>query len=83
MKKYVLFGAGEYAKYAVEIVGKNNIAFIMDNDSNKCGMKLDGIPVYAFKEKITESRDYIIVISVSNRYYDEISRQLEQNGISE
>lgn len=83
MKKYVLFGAGEYANYAVRIIGKSNIAFIMDNNLNKCGTELDGIPVYSFKEKIIECREYTVVISVSNKYYDEIDAQLKQSGITD
>ena len=81
MKKYVLFGAGEYANYAVRIIGKSNIVFIVDNDLNKCGTELQGIPVYSFKKKITECREYIVVISVSNKCYDEIATQLKQSGI--
>lgn len=83
MKQYVLFGAGEYANYAIRIIGKSNIAFIMDNDLNKRGMMLDGIPVYTFKEKLIECRNYVVVISVSIKYYNEISEELKKSGISD
>ena len=83
MKKYVLFGAGEYANYAIRIIGKDNIAFIVDNDLNKCGTELNGIPIYSLKEKLTECEKFIVIISVSNKYYNEIATQLEQCGIND
>ena len=34
MKSYVLFGAGANAANAVRIIGKDKVAFIVDNDKS-------------------------------------------------
>lgn len=51
MNKYILFGAGVYARKAIELIGKDNIKFIVDNNPEKAGSLLDGIKIYYYKEK--------------------------------
>lgn len=82
MKPYVLFGAGANAANGVRIIGKDKIAFIVDNDKKKAGTDISGIPVYFFPEKQEECHAYKIVITTSEQYYNEIKMQLENCKIS-
>ncbi len=78
--KYILFGAGEYGKGAVILLGRENIRFIFDNDPKKWNTRLNGIPVLKFddtKNLINEK----IVITVAPDKAESIVRQLEDNGI--
>lgn len=79
--KYILFGAGTYAYNAIKLLGKNNIAYILDNDKMKDGKKIDGIPVYFFEDKKSDVINYKIVVSVSKPYQKEIKEQLCKENI--
>lgn len=81
MKPYVLFGAGANAANAVRIIGKDKVAFIVDNDKSKMGTDISEIPVYYFPEKEKDCASYQIVITTSEKFYYEISMQLEDCGI--
>ncbi len=83
MKKYVLFGAGEYAVKMIDIIGKENIAYIIDNDINKSGRLLEEIPIFSFEQKKKDCKGYEIIISVSERYGYQIAEQLKKNDISD
>lgn len=80
-KKYVLFGAGKYGEIAIQYLSEERIAFFVDNDLKKSGIKLGGIPVYTFEEKRNELIDYTLVITVSKEKESEISEQLEREGV--
>ena len=43
--KYFLFGAGTYGTRAISLIGKENVEFILDNDSRKWGTDIEGIPI--------------------------------------
>ena len=82
MNKYVLFGAGQNAKAAIKIIGKENINYLVDNDINKDGIKIDGLVViyyHKIKEKLLNTE---IVITVSDKYYTDIENQLINDGFS-
>ena len=81
MKSYVLFGAGANAANDVRIIGKDKVAFIVDNDKSKMGTDISEIPVYYFPEKEKDCASYQIVITTSEKFYYEISMQLEDCGI--
>lgn len=78
MEKYILFGAGIYGIKAVELLGKENIEFILDNDSTKWGSKIEGILVCDPKDKKELLKHCPVIISVSSKYHDEIICQLKQ-----
>lgn len=80
MKK-VLFGAGMNAQTAIDIIGKSNIAYIVDNDEKKDGMNIGGIDVFSFENKKEELHKYKVIISVSEKYREEIEHQLFDSGI--
>lgn len=79
---YVLFGAGEYGKRALQLVGRDNVRYFVDNDASKKD-NISQIPVYVYAEKESELREIKekIIISVSYKYENEIALQLESRGI--
>lgn len=80
---YILFGAGAYAKNAVNLLGSDNIRYCVDNNANKRDVDAD-IPIYTFEEKkneLKETQDNIM-LSVSFKHEQEIAAQLKENGIS-
>lgn len=80
MTRYILFGAGDYADTAIQLLGKDNIELILDNNIKKSGTYLRGIPVYHFDEKKDLGAKYKIVIAVSDKYYCQIAEQLDYEG---
>lgn len=82
MDKYVVFGAGRYAQNFINTVGGDNIAFIVDNDSEKEGLFIDNVPVLTYSSDKKPLKDYRIVIAVSDIYYKEIENQLINDGIT-
>lgn len=84
-EEFVLFGAGGEGKWMAEYIcsEKSKIAFFVDNDEKKRGLELCGVPIYFFEEKKSELKDYCVVISVSEKYMDEIKKQLLETGISD
>lgn len=79
--KTILFGAGKYSENVIKILGKDNIEYILDNDKNKEGKKIVGIPVHIYSKNVEGLHDLQIVIAVSEQYEDEIKKQLENDGI--
>lgn len=79
-KELVLFGAGEYGKNALQVIGRKEVAFFLDNNKSLHGKSLDGIEIRYFPEVIHLQR-YQIVITVSLRYYTEIENDLKRKGI--
>lgn len=76
----VLFGAGNYLRDSIETLGKNNIIAVLDNDSKKWGIEIEGIKVQApheFFEKCGRN-DFAVVISTSGYQY-EIAKDLIKN----
>lgn len=82
MKNYLLFGAGEYAKKAISLLGKENIECIYDNNSDKWGTKIEKILVKALPKEVEKLEGKQIIISVSQKYQQEIISQFEKMGIS-
>lgn len=80
--KSVIFGAGVNAQKTIKLLGKENISYIVDNDIKKDGIKIDEIPVYYFEKKKDEILKYHIVISVSQKYVQEIIQQLITEGVT-
>ena len=81
MEKYILFGAGFVACKAIEIIGKESIEFIIDNDEKKDGTYLKNIPVFHIKRKYDILKEKKIIVTVSEKYENEIIVQLQKLGI--
>lgn len=82
MRRYVLFGAGAYAAKAIELLGKENIEMILDNNSSKWGENIKNILIYNPDEKADCLENYQVIVSVSQKYQQQILGQLEQMGAS-
>lgn len=80
--KFILFGAGVYAKKAIDLLGKKNIEQIFDNDPAKWGTaRVEGIPVVKLNPQLDYENEFLIIIAVSQKYQGEIIDQLESAGI--
>ena len=80
-KIYVLFGAGAFCKEVIAFVGKEQIAFIVDNSGEKSGKYIDGIKVFLPDDRKEELKKYTVIIAVSNKFEKEIEDQLIAEGI--
>ena len=81
MKKYILFGAGLYSSTTIQFLGKDQIFCILDNDSMKWGLYIDGIPIYSPKSSKDFLNDYQVIVSVSQKYQQQIIQQLQQMNV--
>ena len=79
--KYFLFGAGTYGTRAISLIGKENVEFILDNDSRKWGTDIEGIPILNPQDIKALSVGLYGVITVSSEKAGDIARQLEDSGI--
>lgn len=82
MTKYILFGAGKIADEAINMIEPKNISFIIDNNTDKQGTDIQGVPIYSLEYAKNKIGDSSIVISVSKKFVDEIKIQLIENGIN-
>ena len=80
-KKYVIFGAGDYGKKAVDMLGRDNVAFFVDNDKNKDGLFINDIEVRHFSKASHELAEFMVIIAVAYKYVDEVKRQLQDIGV--
>lgn len=81
-KVLIFFGAGNEGIKLIDLLGKDNVAFFVDNDQEKQGSNIQGIPIYNPK-KILETHNFNIYITVSNQFVEEIEKQLKNMGIQE
>lgn len=75
-KKIVIFGAGNYGKNALKVLGKENVAFFLDNNPKLRGENIEGIEIKNFDEEKMNLEAYDIIVSVSDKYYGEIEKTL-------
>ena len=80
---YIVFGYGDYGKRCVELIGAESVAYVVDNDGAKRDLS-SCPPICTFGEKREEMRDgeHEVVVAVSEKYEEEILRQLSAAGIS-
>lgn len=80
-KKYVIFGAGEFGRHALQHLGSEQVAYFVDNDARKEGCKIAGIPVHWFGNVQQDIGEHHVMIAVSDLYLSEIEAQLGSYGI--
>ena len=83
MKSYIVFGAGNYGHLALEVLGKNNILFYVDNDKKKQGTKIFDIDIVSLEKALEIENNAHFVIAVGNEFYKELEEQLKQAGVDE
>ena len=82
-KKLVLFGSGQFTKNFIAQFGNNyEIYSIIDNNSDKWGTQIEGIPVNPpdFLKSIPDKELHLIICI--KKYYG-VVKQLEQMGITD
>lgn len=77
MLKYIVWGTGQRGLKALEILGKERIAYFVDGDKNKIGNVINGIKVESTEFLRTHSENNIILVTPVN-YSTEIVRQLKE-----
>ena len=80
--KYVIFGAGDYGKKTLEMLGRENVAFFVDNDKNKDGSIINGVEVKFFQKVSKNLKEYWVIIAVAYKYIEDIKAQLQDIGVS-
>lgn len=81
MDKVILFGAGQYGKEALQMIGKERVAFFVDNNLIIKKNEVDGIKIIHFEQLKQIHNEYDIVISVSEKNKYAIMQQCMENGI--
>lgn len=81
-KKYVIFGAGAIGRQALDFIGKEKVAFFVDNSPCKQGSCIEDIAVLSINSFTRMEMDAQIVVAVSEKYMEEILIQLKDQGIS-
>ena len=76
----VLFGAGEDSKWPIEVIGADNIKYIVDNNPMRQGQKIKGLNIVPFF-RLLEEKDAPLVLISSSRYYFDIAKQLRNSNI--
>lgn len=78
-EKIIIFGASTRGKFVYEkLCDKYEISYFCDNDIRKQGTNFHGVEVIS-PEKLKNSNNKVVVASI---YYEEISIQLKNMGIS-
>lgn len=77
-KKIVLFGASEKNRYLIDVLGKERVQCIFDNDENKWDTEKDGVPII---KPCAGLEDIILVSAVYD--WTNISNQIKSLGYQE
>lgn len=77
MKEYVIFGAGQFGRQALQNYN-GNVDFIIDNDILKHGTSIDGVEIFPV-DKVKGDTFHNILIA--GRDYEAMSHQLDQLGV--
>ncbi len=81
-RKICIFGTGVWGKSIIDSNPDIEFWAFVDNDLNKCGKSLKGIPVIHFSEWIKMNEDMTIIIS-TRLYHHEIYTQLKEHQVSD
>lgn len=77
--KVLIFGTGEFYQKRKRFLKNIEIEAFIDNDKDKQGRLIDGIPIIPPKMALSIEYDYICIMSI---YKTEIKEQLLQIGVS-
>lgn len=78
-KKIIVFGAGIRGKRVLDYVEKKEIAYFVDNDSNKIGQYIEGIEVIGYKKLLEIYENYRIIVTPEDKM--EIVQRLRRDKI--
>lgn len=81
--EYIIFGAGQIGHEALEVIGKDRVSFFIDNNPQKNGTMIKDKKVYSFSEGLNKKKAEKIVIAVSEKYEQDLVKQLRENNVTE
>lgn len=81
-RKIIVFGSGRFAKRFIEIYKRDySIYAIVDNNSEKWGQTIDGIPILPPEELLKlDIKEYKVIVCIKN--YNAVVKQLKNMGIN-
>lgn len=83
MKRYVIFGAGNLGSVlAAELSQGGEVVGFLDNNREKWGCEIDGIPVLG-NASVLATLEYDEIVIASTMHFDAIKKGLLECGISE
>lgn len=82
--KWIIFGCGQNGALALDLLGRESVAFFADNNAERWGTEVYGVPVVAPDElaRLMALGDYAVMVSPALRIAREICAQLAQLGIT-
>lgn len=80
--KYIIYGAGNVGKMAIDCLNSDNIRFFIDENKEKQANGFNGYDVYSIEDAMEFIDDDTIVVAVSDKFSDEIIEQLEKHNIN-
>lgn len=78
MKKLIIFGAGHNGRNLLKKFRQNSVDYYCDNDINKIGKEVYGIPIISFEHMVKIHYKFDIILSVDS---EEMKEQLKVNNI--
>ena len=81
MKRNVIFGAGLYGVRALMALGKETVAYFLDNDKEKQGTTVSGIPVIGLEQFVPQKDRFHVWIA--SLYAGSMEKQLLAAGVTE
>lgn len=84
LTEVMLFGYGRQGKKALQTLKIDfQIKAIIENDKSKEGINTEKIPIIYFENARDLIRKYKIIVTTTERYYSEITKQLSKIGLKE
>ncbi len=81
MKKYILFGAGNFGKSALRYYGQDAVWCFADNNGSRVGEDYCGKKIISFEEMKARAGEYALVICANAA--EAIKEQFEKNGLTD
>lgn len=82
MEKYFIFGAGNFGRIALDIIGSERVSCFIDNDEEKQGKMYYGKEIISLDCFLNRKENGNIIISVSEDKYEDIIAQLKEKNIT-
>ena len=81
MEKYFIFGAGNFGRIALDIIGSERVSCFIDNDEEKQGKMYYGKEIISLDCFLNRKENGNIIISVSEDKYEDIIAQLKEKTL--
>ena len=84
MESFALFGAGKIGKQVLNYFkahGKD-VCYFIDNNSDKWGTNIDGVPVIGIDEFVSKGYEYYVYVACGAKNQTAIMNQLHEAGVN-